>query len=533
MTMDYLQFISELKNAHSDTIEIIGEKLRQFVSTPGSTTFNLSTGDHTVPNIPNVIAGTQEFTASGTIAKGDPLRVFDDDGVMKVRKINEAGVITSTMTSQPVATYYNPENNRLLYLIRPNESTIQGRICSIGTEGQLTEIGSAFDVITGATAIVDPTESTEDRQIVTVEPIGDCFVVGVLDGTTLRLRGGKFTDENTCAFGTAVTVSSVLEYDLSSNNDDKLGMIIKASDTYRARYQVFDFDANTYAISGGTLADLSGDSITEDRHRAINISYESGSSPGFHFLYNVQVSDDSILRHRKFATSLQSSTDLITLVDVAGSSSSWHPVYSFHDGTKLVSIICSYLGSFPFTLGLNVVNINTEGIVSIIRTVQIGTHARRGQGPRSISAGLGADGYVYLYHDFSTGGDNNLWRGRISVDFGAEAILSSRLLTNRKPITTRMTVDSSLAIYWPYESSTQNIYRWNFDRRPNFMGIAMDDKTNGQTVDVALVGSMCGAFTGLFVGAVYYIQSDMTIGLQKTPFRIGVAISPTTIKLEQ
>ncbi|MBI2462684.1 MAG: hypothetical protein HYV65_00330, partial [Candidatus Spechtbacteria bacterium] len=62
------------------------------------------------------------------------------------------------------------------------------------------------------------------------------------------------------------------------------------------------------------------------------------------------------------------------------------------------------------------------------------------------------------------------------------------------------------------------------------VGIASASKTNGQTVSV-IVSGVSAVHSGLTLGGIYYAQGDGSISTTSSTFRVGLAISTTSILL--
>ena len=67
--------------------------------------------------------------------------------------------------------------------------------------------------------------------------------------------------------------------------------------------------------------------------------------------------------------------------------------------------------------------------------------------------------------------------------------------------------------------------------RANATGIVVSGASNGGTATIALLGGAAGVYSGLTPGAIYYIQSDGSIGTAVTPYPAGVAINSTTLQM--
>ncbi len=91
--MDYTQFVNELKNSHSDTIEILSDKLVAWLTTAGSTTFELSSGDFTIQNLPNIEAGNFTVEAGANISVNAPVKLYDDGGTVKAKALVESKIV--------------------------------------------------------------------------------------------------------------------------------------------------------------------------------------------------------------------------------------------------------------------------------------------------------------------------------------------------------------------------------------------------------------------------------------------------------
>ena len=69
------------------------------------------------------------------------------------------------------------------------------------------------------------------------------------------------------------------------------------------------------------------------------------------------------------------------------------------------------------------------------------------------------------------------------------------------------------------------------DDRQKYHGVVT--AKDGNVLLVAPVFSHAEGFTGLVQGKPYYLQVDGTAGLMPTDYKAGVAISPTTLRVER
>ena len=68
----------------------------------------------------------------------------------------------------------------------------------------------------------------------------------------------------------------------------------------------------------------------------------------------------------------------------------------------------------------------------------------------------------------------------------------------------------------------------------NLLGLASETKADGESVDIAVIGSTVDGYTGLTIGSLYYVQEDGTITTSSTDAQlIGKAISATKILITQ
>jgi hypothetical protein len=68
----------------------------------------------------------------------------------------------------------------------------------------------------------------------------------------------------------------------------------------------------------------------------------------------------------------------------------------------------------------------------------------------------------------------------------------------------------------------------------NLLGLASETKADGESVDIAVIGSTVDGYTGLTIGSLYYVQKDGTITTSSTDAQlIGKAISATKILITQ
>jgi|DEB0MinimDraft_6_1074348.scaffolds.fasta_scaffold18239_1 hypothetical protein len=67
----------------------------------------------------------------------------------------------------------------------------------------------------------------------------------------------------------------------------------------------------------------------------------------------------------------------------------------------------------------------------------------------------------------------------------------------------------------------------------NLLGISNETQADGQTTEIAIIGSVVDGFTGLTIGSNYYVQEDGTITTSTGGQLIGKAISATQLLITQ
>jgi len=61
------------------------------------------------------------------------------------------------------------------------------------------------------------------------------------------------------------------------------------------------------------------------------------------------------------------------------------------------------------------------------------------------------------------------------------------------------------------------------------IGLSKDTVTNGQSVNVAVLGGICSSYAGLLVGSKYYVAVNGVISLNATGYLLGPASATTSI----
>ncbi len=212
--MDYNEFIVELRNAYSDTIEILSEKLNSWVSESGTTTFKLASGDVTVNNIPSMYDGLRpnlNVTAGEDVSALRALYSYVESGSMLVKEIPTNGLKTATEfdsgTIVENSTAYDSDNDKVvIFYENEAETAILARIGTVVDEEYT--YGDSIEIHGGAVSTHKVIHCDGDSNAGTLafvysegESPYDIYIkIGTSNGTSITLGGATKVTNSVSAY---------------------------------------------------------------------------------------------------------------------------------------------------------------------------------------------------------------------------------------------------------------------------------------------------------------------------------------------
>lgn len=536
--MDWTTLISELRDAHSDTIEILSDKLVAWLTTAGSTTFELSSGDFTIQNLPNIEAGNFTVEAGANISVNAPVKLYNDGGTVKAKELAESTTVESAIASGSVeGVYYSSTFDRILLVYNDGLEAIKARIGTIASNGTIA-FGAESTIRTIGTSI---------SYVKISKMNGSQFVVTVIDDGNVFLIGGEFTDASTLSLGVELdaTLTNVKNYKISSDESDKLALVTIHDDgaaNYTLESRIYDFTTATLAIAmtvGSddviyTSADYGNDFIFNDS--AFDLCYNS-TDDVFHSLYSygdvsdyitylmhVQIDPDGTLSTPNAIYTLTS-----PITSVAGY---WFPRGLFWDAGN--EQLLAYLATVDvlnttysiYAMRAEIISDDANAVrltyLHSYKPTEIGTYFRPNTFIPYYDAIKGETYVIYKPYGV-TSAFLLKYNAQLNGDRYIESITYNSSANPTSGIT--KTVDNLV-----FGAGTK-AYTFSFDERSLFVGCAIETETAGDDVDICLRGHKSSMFVGLIPGAVYYLQKNLTISTLKNSYPVGIALSSTSMQI--
>jgi len=520
--MDYNAFITELRNAHGDTIEILSDKLRNWVSTAGQTTFNLSSGDFTVDNIPSVLAGDFKAEAGENITINTPVKIYDDGGTVKARMLKESQLESTVTAFSSGSAIYNSTYDKVLVAYQTSGDGVFLRIGTIASDGSMT-FESEVTVTTDATAsfLPGPMLLTMNGGFVLVYNIDD----------NIKIIGGKFTSATTLSLGAELDLSlSDVNYIVTASDlVDKVNVIYSKTD-FTLNSTVIDFNSTTLIVAkvAGSDQTIQGTTGSDGvLSTAFSVGYNASDSL-FHCLFTYgDGAGEFSLKHRyiSLAGVLQGTAD--NIFTLSGSVGWWFPRAVFYDSgnDQIIAFVgaLSSAGNNMFLMRFT----NDSGSLAVATQTNLFTYEDSGSSPyppKTFSSF-----YLSSESKIFTNYRNTLGANLIttSLELGNDIVESFEMYDLGGTASRAITVADSFL----FLSTAGKAFTKGLEERTSFAGVAIESKTTGNDVSICLSGSRASTFIGLTIGARYYLQKDLSISTTKTSYLIGIAISATTLKL--
>jgi hypothetical protein len=152
--------------------------------------------------------------------------------------------------------------------------------------------------------------------------------------------------------------------------------------------------------------------------------------------------------------------------------------------------------------------------------------------PIAVSA-LSATEFVVAYRDAGNSWYGTARTGTVSggtVSWGTESVFND---ANTGAISvSALSAAEVVVAYQDVGDSSRGTARVGSSLGRLPIGTAKSAASGGETVTVIL-GGVSDVHSGLVPGTMYYLQADGSLGLTPTDYRVGLAISPTELILDQ
>lgn len=538
--MDYTQFVNELKNSHSDTIEILSAKLVNWLTTAGTTTFELSSGDFTIQNLPNIEAGNFTVEASETINQNDPVKFINDGGTVKAKKLLESEIVESTASglSESEGFFYSSTYDRFLH-IEHDLTTVTGKIGTVADDGTIT-YGSLIPIYSGGTNLGNISFTRNSVRIISM---GDNnFVISILDDNNIILIGGNFSNASTILLGSELDTSKTLvtDYSISSNGLDTIHLIFQTSASNLLYSEIYTYTPATNALVMMVDSDntMSASSIVD---ASFKNCYDADNDM-FHSIYsNIDATYEYLYHASVDVTNGDIQTSGCELTKNVRDKIHRCPSNLFYNEISKQLVMLSTttnLEVLPGKVEMEIINISIQSDdVQIINIDKILDPFSGGAlNDVLFSASLfdsERNMLVMSYTGLNIGNSDKSFFVEIDMSTNPSLLKRFELYIYEDGVSNFCGYDiiktSKHYIFKPY--GEEKIFSCNFEERHNFIGIAIETKTAGNDITIALRSQFAGGFAGLTPGRIYYLQKDMTVSDTFSEYKLGIAVSSTTLKL--
>lgn len=528
--MDYAQFVNELKNSHSDTIEILSDKLVAWLTTAGTTTFELSSGDVTLQNVPNISLGKYTVSAGENISVNAPVRFYNDGGTIKAKSLKESVVVESSCTDLSAVDqlYYCSTYDRVLHLNSDGSTNeIIAKIGTIASDGTIS-YGASIPIYSGTTLYPMATK--------VVSMGADNFVITILEDDNLILLGGKFSNASTIVLGSELDTSKslVTGFSVSSNESNTVNLVFSTSTADLLFSELYTYSNVDYSLvlvvdSNKTI---SASTIIADSYRNCFDSVNER----FHCLYSNRDETYEYLRYCSIDSTIGTlfpATDELSKTVLT--KIHYFPSGLFYDPRTNNLILLSSTEYVDLNyVDLDVIRIDIlDDDIMLINTNKILNPSLR------VTSGMPT-----LLNSYFDIGRNLLVFNYSGYNSDKSAFVE--VLLSDVPQLKRFEVyrfDSGVTSYcgnsiikagnfYVFKPILEEkIFSCNVDERDLYIGFANETKTSGNNILISISGDTISTFSELNVGSTYFLQKDMTISEVFSNNPIGKAVSTTSLRL--
>lgn len=528
--MDYIAFVTLLKNAHDDVIEILSAKLVSWLTTAGTTTFNLSSGDVTLQNIPNITLGKYTVKAGENISQNAPVRFYNDGGTIKAKALIESEIVDSNVADLLAvdSMYYCSTYDRFLHLDSNGlTNTLTAKIGTVASDGTIT-YGAVIPIYTGVS--ITPTSTrlvsmgTED------------FVIAILEDDNVIFIGGKFTNASTIVLGSEVDTSKTLvtDFSLASNGSNIVNLVFQTStadNLFSELYEYSNVDSSLVMVVGSNKTVSASSIIDHTFGNCYDITNDM-----FHCIYSNIDATYEYMKH----CSINSLTGVLQqasheLSKVLRDKIHYCPSGLFYDvrtNNLILLSSTSYVDLNYTDLDLFRIEVLIDDVMMINQNKILNASMRLHLDESSIIATYFDELRNVLVFNYSGAeGDKSVFVEIALNDVPELKRFETYRFESGFSGYCGKSIIKTLNHYIFKTLPETKIYSCNVEERDSFIGIANETKLSGADILVSLSGDTISTFAGLNVGSTYYLQKDMTLSTVKSNYPIGKAITTTSLRL--
>ena len=474
-----------------------------------------------------VSAGSHNFVASGTIPNGSTV-VINTDGTVGVvtettsntPSVGSAAVFESANTNDISATF-DSSNNKVVIAYRDNDNSLYGTAVVGTVSGSSISFGTPVVFESASTYNISATFDSSNNKVVIAYRDNDnslygTAVVGTVSGTSISFGTPVVFNANNSSPGSAIFDSSnnkvVIAYSDSGNSNQGTAIVGTVSGT---------------SISFGT-----------------SVVYESGSNDSTSATFDSS-NNKVVIAYRDVGNSYYGTAVVGTVSNtsisfgtpvVFNSAGTTSDISATYDSTNN-KVVISYRDGGNSNYGTALV-----GTVSGT-SISFGTPVVFNSGYSSSNSAVfdSANGKVVIsYRDVGNSSYGTAVAGTVSgtsISFGTPVVFESAEIqfvsatydsANSKVVFGYRDNENSnygTAVVFSSSTSTTNL------TSENYIGIASEEITDGQTGKVTIVTGINEGQTGLTTGRTYYVQNDGSLGTSAGDPSVvaGTSISSTKI----
>ena len=498
----------------------------KFLTTDGSVT---SWGD--------VAAGSSfTATASGSITNKDPVALNSDATISQLTGVSQT--VSSTINNTTVnnirqyATAYDKANDVFVFIWDNNGDTLINTVTASGTFGTPQNITSSMPVSDGYFKILYDDATSQ----LIVACLGFVGVSWRLNAVVITNSSGTFT-VNTPAAQTNGTPMDTNDVGFTYDSTNSRYIVMGRTNTGKIL-------GTSFTVSGTTI---SWDSATADS------VYETISSKGIGVAHSTEY-DSFVVAHGGNAA--QSYYPLAQIFYYNGSTPTWvNTFWTLQSANFPKSPNIHFIGGDYNKFGI-IYSRNNEGTRFLTARLTSQTSLSLGtvstlQGESTASGcSIGSDPTANIFVAIYSANDGQWTIAKpitiqtgtsLSYTAGSERSISTSVAIDTQNATEQATniaydPDTSfhgLVIRDNGDGNTAALVRYRpaftITNASSYIGFANNDASDGQDIEVKVIGNTNDGYSGLTVGTEYYINFNGTLTTGTTYPKVGKAISASKI----
>jgi len=468
--------------------------------------------------------GVREFTATGTIANGI-IVTLESDGTVKAT----TGAISTPAAGTPVvfesattyftSTIFDSNSNKVVIAYADNGNSVYGTAVVGTVSGTAISFGTPVVYESAATYNIAATfDSNSNKVVIAYRDNGNSLygtaIVGTVSGTAI-------------SFGTAVVFNSAVTTEIGATFDSDSNKVVIA----------YTDDANS-SYGTGIVGTVSGTSISFGTSVVFETAYTQATSATFDSDSNKVVFAYSDGGNGDYGTSVVgtvSGTSISFGTPVVYESANTTYISATFDSNSNKTVIAyrdtghSYYGTaIVGTVSGTAISFGTAVVFEAATTTFI-----------SATFDSSVNKVVIAYNDNGNSNYGTVIQGTVSgtaISFGTTVVFES---ANSSYISATFDSDSSKAViaYSDVGNSSYGtgvVYGSTITTDVNNeIGIAAEAGTDGNPLDVTILGGVNASQSGLTIAAEYWAAYGGTLSSSDTGYqKMGVALSATELLIK-